>query len=335
MLSYMVPSLEEKPPPVPVPQTSASSSTSAASKDHRLQLSLAPDRLTNGQLTNGHHAAPAPHATAPGGRKAAVSTESSASSLSSGDTQTHHDKPKPKLLNGATKNTSLKRVSFGSSKGSMVETLIYESPLQEEPEGSPTSTSDVTSTSQAADPETAGAKAPSKVRVTFFEQERPLVVSSPDDLDATMTAVTTSTTTTTIITDHHNTTYNRQESTDSGWDNPFRPDGDLSREADEIVQLIKGGKQLTTQTHAQAHEVDGSAVTVNGSAASPLLSAVSATTTSQQQSPAKGVNGTSPTDKSAPATAAVELQRVTPNDASQVEHVVLKKKPKCKCCVIQ
>lgn len=29
-------------------------------------------------------------------------------------------------------------------------------------------------------------------------------------------------------------------SIDSGWDNPFRPDGDLSREADEIVNLIKG-----------------------------------------------------------------------------------------------
>lgn len=29
------------------------------------------------------------------------------------------------------------RVSFGSSKGSMVETLIYETPLQEEPEPSP------------------------------------------------------------------------------------------------------------------------------------------------------------------------------------------------------
>lgn len=34
-------------------------------------------------------------------------------------------------------------------------------------------------------------------------------------------------------------------STDSGWDNPFRPDGDLSREADEIVELIKGGKPIT------------------------------------------------------------------------------------------
>lgn len=29
------------------------------------------------------------------------------------------------------------RVSFGSSKGSMVETLIYETPVQEEPEPTP------------------------------------------------------------------------------------------------------------------------------------------------------------------------------------------------------
>lgn len=34
-------------------------------------------------------------------------------------------------------------------------------------------------------------------------------------------------------------------STESGWDNPFRPGGDLSREADEIVNLIKGGKPIT------------------------------------------------------------------------------------------
>lgn len=32
----------------------------------------------------------------------------------------------------------------------------------------------------------------------------------------------------------------RTRSTESGWDNPFRPGGDLSREADEIVNMIKG-----------------------------------------------------------------------------------------------
>ncbi|XP_011498171.1 PREDICTED: POU domain, class 4, transcription factor 2-like [Ceratosolen solmsi marchali] len=38
-----------------------------------------------------------------------------------------------RMLNGP-KHANLKRVSFGSSKGSMVETLVYETPVQEEPE---------------------------------------------------------------------------------------------------------------------------------------------------------------------------------------------------------
>ncbi|XP_075228612.1 uncharacterized protein LOC142328638 [Lycorma delicatula] len=305
MLSYMVPALEEKPPPVP-------------NKD-RLQLDLAPDKLTNGQLTNGH--------ATTASRKATVSTESSASSLSSGDVPaaTHTiDKPKPKLLNGATKHTTLKRVSFGSSKGSMVETLIYESPLQEEPEGSPTPTPD------AVDPETTGAKAPSKVRVTFFESEKPLVVSSPeqsDDLDAPTTMTSAS-----PLPDHA-PPYNRQASTDSGWDNPFRPDGDLSREADEIVELIKGGKPITP-TPGTVAKVP--AVEENG-IAPPQTNAV----LTQSPSPAKGANGSALVSNEKPppsSPAAVELQRgtvVPPSDASQVEHIVLKKKPKCKCCVIQ
>lgn len=115
-------------------------------------------------------------------------------------------------------------------------------------------------------------------------------------------------------------------STDSGWDNPFRPDGDLSREADEIVELIKGGKPITPTP---------------GSAAPPLPNAehaVTTSTTQQASSPIKpGANGSTPAAAKASTPGAVELQRATvaPSDASQVEHVVLKKKPKCKCCVIQ
>lgn len=45
-------------------------------------------------------------------------------------------------------------------------------------------------------------------------------------------------------------------STESGWDNPFRPDGDLSREADEIVSLIKGGKPITPTPTAMP-QIDG------------------------------------------------------------------------------
>lgn len=46
-------------------------------------------------------------------------------------------------------------------------------------------------------------------------------------------------------------------STDSGWDNPFRPDGDLSREADEIVELIKGGKPITPTPGQNAPPLPG------------------------------------------------------------------------------
>uniref|UniRef100_A0A1B6DUF5 Uncharacterized protein n=1 Tax=Clastoptera arizonana TaxID=38151 RepID=A0A1B6DUF5_9HEMI len=122
------------------------------------------------------------------------------------------------------------------------------------------------------------------------------------------------------------------KSTDSGWDNPFRPDGDLSREADEIVELIKGGKPITPTPGSVAPKLpsveDNSTVTPQ--TASPV-----------SQSPVKGANGNtvlSNNKSQASPPGAVELQRATvvpPSDASHVQHVVLKKKPKCKCCVIQ
>lgn len=56
-------------------------------------------------------------------------------------------------------------------------------------------------------------------------------------------------------------------STESGWDNPFRPGGDLSREADEIVNLIKGGKPITpTGEHPmESDELLGMTSLENGS----------------------------------------------------------------------
>jgi len=63
-------------------------------------------------------------------------------------------------------------------------------------------------------------------------------------------------------------------STDSGWDNPFRPDGDLSREADEIVELIKGGKPITPTPGQNAPSLpgcDGKTGEHESSSTSPLL----------------------------------------------------------------
>lgn len=109
-----------------------------------------------------------------------------------------------------------------------------------------------------------------------------------------------------------------------GWDNPFRPDGDLSKEADQIVELIKEGKPITpTPT----------------SATSPLLPDHSTDGKHDQQpvtsTPTKA-NGTCNEKNAVPPN--VEVQRgtvINGNEPSQVEHVVLKKKPKCRCCVIQ
>lgn len=89
-------------------------------------------------------------------------------------------------------------------------------------------------------------------------------------------------------------------------DNPFRPGGELSREAETIVNLIKQGKPITpTKETAPDFKTNGK------------------------------LNGTPKSAK--PGLVEVEHGIVIPpSDASQlVEQVVIKKKPKCKCCVIQ
>ncbi|PBC30677.1 hypothetical protein APICC_05418 [Apis cerana cerana] len=154
------------------------------------------------------------------------------------------------------------------------------------------------------------------------------------------------------------------ESTDSGWDNPFRPDGDLSREADEIVELIKGGKPITPTPGQTAPPLPGCDTTDNAqttvdhdSSSSPLLkSSANSTNRHANSSPKPGqengnahgtpmkaatANSQQPVnDKvvTSSRAATVEVARMTaqgPGDASQVEHVTLKKKPKCKCCLLQ
>lgn len=146
------------------------------------------------------------------------------------------------------------------------------------------------------------------------------------------------------------TSYARQESTDSEWQNPFRPDGDLSKEADEIVELIKEGKPITpTQISGfpQLSTPDGKAANVadevvakenvkGGELASAAAAGAGGGTTSDSKANGN-LLAADGTISAAPGTG-IEVQAGTtpaPGDASQVEHVVLKKKPICKCCVIQ
>ncbi|KAL0902628.1 hypothetical protein ABMA27_000455 [Loxostege sticticalis] len=314
MLSYMVP-VEDKPPPVP--------------GKGRLALELvgtpgSPESAIRKARTN-------------------ISKESSTSSFASDLTISSStptgalDKPKHKLLGNGTKHTTLKRVSFGSSKGSMVETLIYESPLQEEPESSPPPKVQETSfpyTPVEDDSER------SKVRVSFYQGARPQCVSPPPGQQEphVLYAALLSAAANADMTDH--AMYNRQISTESGWDNPFRPDGDLSREADEIVSLIKGGKPITPTPTAQpqlaaCEEAEEKIHDNNVSANSPPSPQTKVASPVQQSTP-KAMNGTkNGTAMGDVRPGQVEVQRSPPQEPQQPEHVTIKKKPKCKCCVIQ
>ncbi|XP_053624636.1 uncharacterized protein LOC128683245 [Plodia interpunctella] len=314
MLSYMVP-VEEKPPPVP--------------GKGRLALELVG--------SPGSPEAPVRRARTNISKESSTSSFASDLTISSSTPTGALDKPKHKLLSNGSKHTTLKRVSFGSSKGSMVETLIYESPLQEEPESPPAQLHETSFPYTPVEDDSER----SKVRVSFYQGARPQCLSPPpaaplleshDFYAALLSAATKQ-----DMTDH--VMYNRQISTESGWDNPFRPDGDLSREADEIVSLIKGGKPITPTPPAATPQLPISeeaeekthANNVNAAPPSPQTKVASA-----PQSTPKAMNGT----KNGGAVAdlspgQVEVQRSLPQEPQQPEHVTIKKKPKCKCCVIQ
>lgn len=194
---------------------------------------------------------------------------------------------------------------------------------------------------------------PSKVRVTFFEAEKPTYVSSPESADCSLELDIPIMSSTPSPNHDRNPGYMRQLSTDSGKDNPFRPDGDLSREADQIVEMIREGRPitLTPTPELPEHQLDGmiplsdyedhgSTIIVSDGHISPARK--SALADLQQEPPPShktGANGNAPphTTELSPNAEQIEVQRglaAPPQDASQVEHVVIKKKPKCKCCEI-
>ncbi|KOC61520.1 hypothetical protein WH47_05124 [Habropoda laboriosa] len=278
---------------------------------------------------------------------------------------------KNKIFNGA-KHTSLKRVSFGSSKGSMVETLVYETPVQEEPEINrfmdhngriPSMITPVPDTDEGREMVRVSLLGPQPSPTTpgvFQVQSITISRTQPIDMDTVPAELLTT------HTEHTAPAYHTQISTDSGWDNPFRPDGDLSKEADEIVELIKGGKPITPTPGQTAPPLPGcdnvsnnaqTAVDHHDSSSSPLLkSSANSTTRHANASPKPGqengnahgtpmkaatANSQQPVKEKVAASsraATVEVARMTaqgPGDASQVEHVTLKKKRKCKCCLLQ
>lgn len=161
--------------------------------------------------------------------------------------------------------------------------------------------------------------------------------------------------------------YDRQMSTESGWDNPFRPGGDLSREADEIVNLIKGGKPITptgdqnllngSAPKDSSHPTENGGSTVVDGVATKLDAAQLQSQPNGTKSPQKGGGGGSAggsphkngtTGPAAPSQGATAPQTTATTTTTPVSnqviagpqsatHVVIdeKKKKKCACCVIQ
>lgn len=148
-------------------------------------------------------------------------------------------------------------------------------------------------------------------------------------------------------------------SNESGRDNPFRPDGDISKEADEIVQKIKSGQPLEIDSQRPAGEdltddTHSPSSPARGESSEPLIESPitkdnSYTNKQQQQqegpqqneqpslqAPQKsGANGSAAPPDTSPGPVEIKHGTVTPSEPAQVEHVVLKKKNKCSCCVIQ
>lgn len=156
------------------------------------------------------------------------------------------------------------------------------------------------------EPDDSALKPPSKVKVTFYESQKPHFVSTPDSGDIPIDFVNGNT----IMSSP--TKYYHRASTDSGVDNPFRPDGELSKEAENIVIMIKDGKPIVEEVIQRQ---------ANGTVTTSPPSSI--------HKPA--VNGTA-------KPGVVEVEHgvvVPPTDGSQVEQVNIKKKPKCQCCVIQ
>lgn len=162
--------------------------------------------------------------------------------------------------------------------------------------------------------------------------------------------------------------YDRQMSTESGWDNPFRPGGDLSREADEIVNLIKGGKPITPTGDQNllngiapkdsSHQTEnGGSTVVDGVATKLETTQLQSQQSNGTKSPQKGApdgattggatvaspqkNGCATANQQQPTSQPTTNQTQISNQVipgpQSASHVVIdeKKKKKCACCVIQ
>jgi len=118
----------------------------------------------------------------------------------------------------------------------------------------------------------------------------------------------------------------RRESRD---ENPFRPGGELDRAASEIVHCIKENRPLTPSPSPQPP-----CVTSPAKGKPPNPSSLSKTNSPLGLTAVPGKGGA----PSLPVVDVVkrgEVKGLASAKAGEVEHVLVQKKDKCKCCAIQ
>lgn len=154
---------------------------------------------------------------------------------------------------------------------------------------------------------------PAKVRVTFFESQKPHYVTTPDSSEFSFNLSMLSSTMASPE------DVQKYISMNMGVENPFRPEGELSKEAETLVRQVQTGIPLMELEPA----------------AEPLLQR--STIEDNLSSPTPSANG-APGQSSMPSSPTMlEVQHgivVPPSSSASVEQVIIKKKPKCQCCVI-
>jgi hypothetical protein len=257
----------------------------------------------------------------------------------------------------------------------MVETLVFETPtpLPEHAEReffSPTNTVSTNITNNVNGLNDSGIELQeeverSKVRVSFFQSSKPQSISPPSYAENQLiyfgdnynsynnnnSLIDSFLQNSSVVSDTDSSkmtavatlppSYDREISAESGWDNPFRPGGDLSREADEIVNLIKGGKPITPtgDQNFLNGSVKDSQVTENGTTVVDGATKVDA---SQLQTAQNGTKSPQKTQTNGDVTQTAENPQTEVSNQviegpQQASHVVIdeKKKKNCRCCVIQ
>ncbi|XP_074641577.1 uncharacterized protein LOC141899277 [Tubulanus polymorphus] len=114
-------------------------------------------------------------------------------------------------------------------------------------------------------------------------------------------------------------------------DNPFQPDGELSREAEE---LLRRSTISRTQVIIDDPEKSTSDVEAEGAITPANISAVAASPTDANQNEAVRPVDIKLNDSGEPVEGEVGVVTKGPGNSLHVEHVKLKEKKKCKCCVV-